>query len=312
MNKSAGKYVIEGTKKGFSFLFHHFTKFFVNWVFGIASVFSSVFFFLAPVFQKFNVSVCKMIDDSGEVIYSKAFDQSDHKNGYRSLLLFDILWFFVTFVGIALIMGFCYFINTVIISLNNYFDPSYGPYFANIETFTNYLYIPFGVVSLVLFVFSLMVLQSGTYVSYKNPELGVSDILFNAFSMMKERGGKLFCVNLLFFFEILTYAAVIVVPTILVTIMTEGDFFITWIMIPSFVAISIFVLPLLFLSYKMGIHKLMMDCCPCDKMILVYKKEENKEESADLIPLNPEKDENGETIFVELSNDRNSKKRKEK
>lgn len=317
MNKSAGKYVVDGTKKGFSFFFHHFSRFFVFWVFELAGLLASVTVFLKPVFQKFYIQVSKMIDDSGDAIYSKGFDQADNKKGYVSLLLFDVIWFFVVAAGIALIMGIVVLIQNVCLQLNVSWSPSGEAYFSDILSFTYYLYIPFGIAALIFFIFGLLVFQTAKFVSYKNPELSLSDVIFNTFRMVRTRGKKLFAVNLLFFLEILTYAAFIVVPLLLINILVDRNSdptlinFITWILIPAFTFVSIFLIPLLLTSYRLGIFELMMDVCPCETTILVYKQVENNNAEPDFVPLTPVKDEDGNINYVQLNSKKNDK-RKEK
>lgn len=317
MNKSAGKYVVDGTKKSFSFYFHHFSRFFVFWVFELAGILANVTLFLKPVFQRFYIQVSKMIDDSGDAIYSKGFDQVDNKKGYVSLLLFDVIWLFVVVAGIALIMGIAVLIQNVCMQLNYSWSPSGEEYFSDLLSFTYYLYIPFGIAALIFFVFGLLVFQTAKFVSYKNPELSLSDVIFNTFRMVRTRGKRLFAVNLLFFIEILTYAAFLIVPLLLINIVVDSSSdptlitFITWILIPVFTFVSIFLIPLLLTSYRLGIFELMMDVCPCETTILVYKQDENNKAEPDFVPLTPVKDENGNINYVQLNSQKNDK-RKEK
>lgn len=312
MNKNAGRYVLEGAKDGVSYLIHHFSKVFVFWVFEVVNVFSNATIFMAPVMQKFYPQFCKMVCDSKEAVLSKGFDQSDDKKGYRSLLVFNVLWLLFTLAGIALILGFAYLLQTVIMNLfvNSYVNGSYpSDEFAAFQSFTTYLYIPFLVIAVVYLIFALLIRQCGIYASYKNPGLGVSDIIYNAFLMMHKRGWKLFAVNLLFFLEILTFAVIVVLPVFLVNFFVSADYgsedtaiapFIEWILIAAFSVLAIFVIPFLFTSYRIGIHKLMMDTCPCDKTVIAFKKSENKDSVSDLIPLTPVSTPEGETTYVSM------------
>lgn len=312
MKKSTGKYIIEGTKEGFSYYIHHFSKFFAFWVMEIATFFGNMTIFLEPVFQKFHIQMCKMVDDSGEANMSKAFDQSDHKKGYRSLLLFDVIWLLVTVAGVFAIMGLAYLIGTIIFNIGFYSYPSYSPMpqasQTSLTNFTNLLYIPFLVFALIFVIFALMVKEAGVYASYRNPELGLSDILFNAFATLKECGGRLFLVNFLMFLEVLTYAAIIVVPIFIISVLSSSidpndsylALYIIWILVPIFTVVSIFVVPVLIGIFRLSVHKFLMDNVRHDAVIIAYRKDENKAKENDFIPLTEEKDINGETIYVEM------------
>lgn len=312
MNKNAGRYVLEGAKDGVSYLIHHFSKVFVFWVFEIVNIISEVTLFMAPVMQKFYPQFCKMVSDSKEAVLSKGFDQSDDKKGYRSLLLFNILWLLFTLAGIALILGIAFLLQTLIMNVyvNSYVNGRYPQdEFAAFQSFTNYLYIPFLVIAAVYLIFALLIRQCGIYASYKNPGLGVSDIIYNAFLMMHKRGWKLLVVNILFMLEILTFAVIVVLPVFLVSYFISPDYgyddtslalFIEWILIAVFSVLAIIVIPFLFTSYRLGIHKLMMDCCPSDNTVVAFKKSENKDNLSDLIPLTPVSTPEGEVTYVSM------------
>ncbi len=321
MKKSTGKYIIEATKEGFSYYIHHVSKFFAFWVMELATFFGKMTIFLGPVFQKFHIQMCKMVDDSGETNMAKAFDQSDHRKGYRNLLFFDLVWFLVTLAGVAVIMGIAYGLSTIIYNIGFYFNttesnPSLPIDIGNaLNTFTTFLYIPFIVFAVVFVVFALMVKEAGVYASYRNPDLGLSDIIYDAFATLKECGGRLFLVNFLMFLEVLTYAAIIFVPIFIISIihLDPGDVFYTyyiiWILVPIFSVVSVFVIPVLIGIFRLSVHKFLMDNAKTDAVIIAYRKNENKAKESDFIPLTEAKDINGETIYVEMK--KKSKKNKD-
>lgn len=320
MKKSSGKYIIDATKKGFSYYIHHLSKFFVFWVIEIASLIAKLTIFLNPVFEKFHIQICKMIDDCGETNISKAFDQSDNKKGYRNSLLFNLVWLLITIAGVAAILGLAFLISKIIYFINYYFhtvnNPLSGNELAGVETLCTLIFIPFYVFAFIFLVFALLIKEIGVYVSYKNSELGLSDVLFNSFATLKSCGGRLFVVNLLMTLEVLTYAAVIFFPIFIVSALSSSidasdpyhAMYIIWIMIPIFSAITIFVLPLLTTVYRLAIHSFLIDNVKCDSVIIAYRKHENKENENDFIPLTEEKNIDGETIYVEMKKNKKNMK----
>ncbi len=316
MKKSSGKYILEGTKEAFVYYFHHFSKFFVFWVVEFVTLLGKFCVFIDPLMQKFHIQMCKMVDDSGETNMAKAFDQADHKKGYRSLVLFDLVWLLFTFAGVATFLGLGYLIGTFIYNIDyNSYSGSYQGNMATLMTFINFLYIPFGVFALIYFIIALLVKEAGVYAAYKNPDMGLSDIIYSAFATLKECGGRLFLVNLLAMLEILTYAAIIVVPIFIVAIVVPMNFpndptyapWVIWILACIFSAVSVFVIPLLFGFYRLSIHKFFMENGRADSVIIAYRKNENQSKEADFIPLTEEKNSNGETIYVELKKQKKNK-----
>lgn len=319
MKKSSGRYVMDGTKKSFFYYIHHLSKFFVFWVVEFVSVLGKFCIFLDPIMQKFNIQMCKMIDDSGETNMAKAFDQTDHKKGYRSLVLFDFIWLLFTLAGIGAFIGIGVLLNNVIYYIGYYSYPSYSPMPSDelntLVQFVNYLYIPFIVFAVIYFLFALMVKEAGVYAAYKNPDLGLSDIIYNAFATLKTAGWKLFLVNLLGLLELITYAAIIIVPIFIISIVAPSfapdDAYYAawhiWILIPIFSGVSIFIVPFLFTMFRLSIHEFFMDNGKADAVIIAYRKNENKVKEEEFIPLTEEKNENGETIYVELKKQKKTK-----
>ena len=61
MEKTPGKYVKDGTGKSLSYLFRHFSKVFLFWVYFVGDILSQVLFPIAPAFEKFKIRFTKEI-----------------------------------------------------------------------------------------------------------------------------------------------------------------------------------------------------------------------------------------------------------
>lgn len=303
---SAGSYVIAGTKKALRFYRRHFSKLFTFWILGITNFLSRILFPLAPLFQHFRYQLARMIDKSGEVFVSKCFEEKE--GSYGQLLLFDILWFLFAFGGTALIAGIGIWIYFLVINIDYYFYPSgeidqgkYGEFMNN----ALFLVIPFLVLAGVYFIYSLIVLQAATYTASRNRSLKLSDIAFDAFASLKKFGGKLFAIDLLYFLELLTFAAIVVVPIfILIVVFPESDSgmytvhlpdFIIWILLAIESVLAIFFFPCFNLSADISLYRVFSEGGISDIMVIALpEKSENNEENKKYTSLSPRDDDSGE------------------
>lgn len=328
-DKSAGKYVVEGARESRKYYLHHFSKFFVYWILKAASILGSLVIFLAPVFQKFEIEMAHQISDSRDTVLSKCFDDTDHKNGYASLLLFNILCVLFSVVGAALILLVSFlireFILNIIFNFNGFLPPEilelemhFLTGFAYAATdWTLYIFIPFFVLIVLFLVYALLVHQAGVFVARKNPNLTIGDICYNAFATMKVAGGKLFLINLLYFLELLTFAAVIIVPLVVFETLypslglLEYDYqMFATIYVGAMVIVGVFVIPFLLTAYKVSIYRLMQDKAIAERMVVAYKKTK-EDESQEFISLTPVEEDNGSITYINLDEKDDKRNKKE-
>ena len=314
---TAGKYVIDGTHKTFRFYSHHFSRVFTYWILGIASLLAHLLIIPAPFFQTSRYQVCRMIDKCQEAYVSKSFERKE--GSYGNLLVFDVLWVLFTLAGVAIIGGLGYLIFYLVIEIDRFsyndlnpdriMDPLLHEQFVSNCLF---LFIPFGLLALIFLIYALIYLQIGTGIANKNRNLKTSDILLDSFTTMKKIGGKMFAIDLLYFFELLTFAAIVVVPILLVSIFikpTSSDFvsmpaFIVYVLIAVDSILGIFFFPYFCLACDMSTYLVLSEEADSDVMVLVLPGEE--EEKKNLEALSPRDDDKGEEKELKPGKDLNS------
>lgn len=339
-NKGSGRYVIEGTAKAGKYLGRHVSKFFVFWIFLFADLLSKLTIFGNPAIQKFKIELSHQVDDSGEAIFSKCFDQSNHKRGYRSLLLFDFLVFIITAAAIIFFLLLGFFLRHAVMNiyinftsspeeLNGFaFFPDFftsfeysslystvnGEAIQNVDTVTKLFYIPFGIMALLVSFYAMMVIEVGTFVSYKNPDIGLGDMFYNSLNIIKVKGAKLFAINILYLLEFLTLAIIVILPQILFAYFCDVWFSdigykhaIAWIYAIVSIIVCLFVLPFLISGYHLSIYKFNCEYTTFDKIVVSYKKNSAKKDTA-YIPLTRVEEENGEVKYVALESKLKTKK----
>lgn len=338
-NKGSGWYVISGTRKAGKYLRRHFSKFFVFWIFLFVDLISKITIFLNPAIQKFKIELSHQVNESSEAIFSKCFDQSNHKRGYRSLLLFNLLVFTIGLAALIFFFLLAFLLRHAVMNiyLNFSFSPdilrnfsffpdffstfSYSSLYSidvsimNVDTVTMLFYIPFGIMGFLVLFYSMMVVETGTFVSYKNPDLGLGDMLYNALNVIKVKGGKLFAINILYFFEFLTLAVIVVLPQILFSYFVDNWFYdegfkhaVAWIYGTVSIILSVFVIPYLVSGLHMSIYKFNCEYTKFDKIVVQYKIINKKKDTA-FIPLTRIEEETGEVKYVAL--EAKPKKKKE-
>ena len=297
MTASSGSYVIEGIKKTNSYLFHHFSKVFLYWVFLLTSWVSKVFVPLSPMMENFSQRFLFSVDESHEAILSKCFDDSDDKKGYRLHLLFDCLLLVTSLAVLGFLIGLAFFIKSAIIGIAStskapgFVDPDH---LQMIITNSNYVFVPFGLISLVYLIFALMVKETGDYVCFANQDLGLGDILYDSFELMRRKWGQLFCINLLCGIKYLTAIVVFALPLILIRIFVDlanpNDLnfgtMIIWIVSSALTFVYLFVLPFIGLSSRMSVYLFLKDNAKAVRNTVLYRKEESQEaEIKEFFPL---------------------------
>lgn len=340
-NIGSGGYVVYGTKGAGKYLRRHFSKFFVFWIFLFVDLISKITIFLNPAIQKFKIELSHQVNESSEAIFSKCFDQSNHKRGYRSLLLFNLLVFTIDLAALIFFFLLAFFLRHAVMNiyLNATFSPdtlmnfSFFPDFfstfsysslymvddaiMNVDTVTMLFYIPFGIMAFLVLFYSLMVIETGTFVSYKNPDLNLGDMFYNALNVIKIRGGKLFAINILYLLEFLTLAVIVILPQILFSYFTAYWFYdeaikcvVSWVYGLVTAVISLFVIPYIVSGFHLSIYKFNCDYTQFDTIIVSYKRNDSKKDTA-FIPLTRIEDENGEVKYVDLES-KPKKKKEEK
>ena len=157
----------------------------------------------------------------------------------------------------------------------------------------------------VYFIYSLIVLQAATYTASRNRSLKLSDIAFDAFASLKKFGGKLFAIDLLYFLELLTFAAIVVVPIfILIVVFPKSDagmymvylpYFIIWILLAIDSVLAIFFFPCFNLSADISLYRVFSEGGISDVMVIALpEKSEDNEENKKYTSLSPRDDDSGE------------------
>lgn len=297
MTVSSGNYVIEGIKKTNSYLFHHFSKVFLYWVFLFSSLLSKIFVPLSPMMENFSQRFLFSVDESHEAILSKCFDDSEDKKGYRSHLLFDSLLLVVSLAVLGLFIGLAFFVKEAIIGIAS---TSKAPGFVDVDSLqttimnSNYVFVPFGLIALVYLVFALIVKEAGDYVCFLNPSLGLGDILYDSFELLRRKWGQLFCINLLCGIKYLTAIVVFALPLILIRVFVDlanpndPNFatMIIWIVSCALTFVYLFVLPFIGLSSRMSVYLFLKDNMKAVRNTVLYRKEESQEANTEeFIPL---------------------------
>lgn len=348
-NKSSGNYIMSGEKISHTYFRHHFSKNFTFWMLGVLGLLSRFTIFLAPIFQKLGINLNYQIDKSGECIFSKGFEYTDKKRSYLSTLLLNLLFILIIVASLALlyliptiiryfslhIIAFQQFASTPDVDIfsfvgitgliDNNIAASYAgksDFFRIAELITFYAYIPFGVAGIVIVIYGLQVFQTALHISFKNPELPTSDIAYNAFATLKKKGGRLFLINLFYIFQIVVYAALIVVPVFVLNAFWSNfgiadenlAKMIIYSYIALFVIISFFAIPRYLCAYKVSVIQFMEANADSKAVVIVYK-EKVKDEKETYIALTPVESADGEVKYVrpeELKKTKTKKVKEEK
>ena len=299
MEKTPGKYVKDGTGKSLSYLFRHFSKVFLFWVYFVGDILSQVLFPIAPAFEKFKIRFAKEILERNEAVISKSFDDADDPNVYRSHLLFNCIWFLLMLGSLAIVIGLAFFIRFSILSLYEYSAFPGVNDASDIEFGTNFIFIPFGILAFVVLFFFLMVKEAAVYIMGTNPKLGVGDIFYDALEVMKRKGGTLVAINVLHLLSFLTIAALYVIPVVLVMIFVKPENpddtyfvpFINGIITVVFVVIYFFVLPFFFLSRRLALMMFMQENCKTVRNVVVVRKTDSAQGKTEFLSIDEYKEE---------------------
>lgn len=300
MEKTPGKYVKDGNGKSISYLFRHFSKVFLFWVYFVGDILSQVLFPLAPAFEKFRIRFAKEILERNEAVISKSFDDVDEPNGYRSHLLFNCIWFLLMLGSIAIVVGLAFFVRFSVLSIYEYsMEPGINNS-SDIEFGTNFIFIPFGILAFVVLFFFLMVKEAAVYIMSTNPKLGVGDIFYDALEVMKRKGGTLVAINVLHLLSFLTLAALYVIPVVLVMIFVTPEnvnadvYLAPWInciLTVVFFVIYFFVLPFFFLSRRLALLMFMQENCKTVRNIVVVRKTDSAQGKTEYLSIDEYKEE---------------------
>ena len=199
MAKMHGHYFGRGRKIMTRYFRRNASGLLLYFAYSIARIVGDVLLILLPVFATSSFNSAHMLKETGDLYLSKSFDHAEDEKSYRSLLLFAAV---VVLGAGALIAG--------LIFLNEYIRFILFLAILNPDSASIFYWMTFAVFTIIEFVIGFCafgLIQVASYISRKNPSLGVGDIAYDAMQYMKNHGGKLFIVD----FEVTIYYALWIV-----------------------------------------------------------------------------------------------------
>ncbi len=227
----------------------------------------------APLFAQSSFTMSRMLNETGDAIFSKSFDGAEDRKSYFALLLFYLLVLGVT-VAVGASLFLIWFYGFRLISYTIVVDESRFIY--------QVIYsIVIGFLAIVALLVVAVTAEAGGFIYAKNKSLGVGDIAYNAVKYTRDHGGKLFLVNLLHALSMVVWLAIWFIAAFVFETLSKqgGDMSRIYYVIGTLCTFVGFIWALLFLSslgtaWMVSVNLLMLDTCDTSKYVVIYGKKD--------------------------------------
>ena len=206
----------------------------------LASLVSSIFIFLAPIFSLANIRVAREAKVNKNINVLKSFAASNTAKSYWNVLLVSVFKLILFLSGILLIAVF-----TAILVL-------FGIGVSGINTrATNIVCIIFavpGAIALLIYLFLFpFYVAPMNFIIDKKPSMGISNILYNSVNSVKKTGKRtIFLINLVYYLLLLLFTLVFFLIPVVLFFINSGVYRHTAIFIAGVITLAIVLLPFLY------------------------------------------------------------------
>ena len=206
----------------------------------LASLVSSIFIFLAPIFSLANIRVAREAKVNKNINVLKSFAASNTAKSYWNVLLVSVFKLILFLSGILLIAVF-----TAILVL-------FGIGVSGINTrATNIVCIIFavpGAIALLIYLFLFpFYVAPMNFIIDKKPSMGISNILYNSVNSVKKTGKRtIFLINLVYYLLLLLFTLVFFLIPVVLFFINSGVYRHTAIFIAGVITLAIVLIPFLY------------------------------------------------------------------
>ena len=206
----------------------------------LASLVSSIFIFLAPIFSLANIRVAREAKVNKNINVLKSFAASNTAKSYWNVLLVSVFKLILFLSGILLIAVF-----TAILVL-------FGIGVSGINTrATNIVCIIFavpGAIALLIYLFLFpFYVAPMNFIIDKKPSMGISNILYNSVNSVKKTGKRtIFLINLVYYLLLLLFTLVFFLIPVVLLFINSGVYRHNAIFIAGVITLAIVLLPFLY------------------------------------------------------------------